>query len=94
MGVSSNSRYQFVNSLEANLMPSLPGGKAVQTLTSFVVRTGNNVRCRRPTARQPPKRVLCSRGVCCARVNPPTVCGISVMDLVGKVQSPPMMLSP
>ena len=42
MGVSSNTRYQIVNSLEAFALPAVPGGPAVQTAASFVVRTFNN----------------------------------------------------
>jgi len=42
MAASSNTRYQLVNSFEANLLPSVPGGKAVQTTTSFVLRMYNN----------------------------------------------------
>jgi len=42
MVVSSNTRYQIVNSFEANLLPSVPGGAAAQAVTSFVLRTYNN----------------------------------------------------
>jgi hypothetical protein len=42
MAGSSNTRYQVVNSIEGNLLPSVPGGKLVQTAASFVLRTGNN----------------------------------------------------
>ena len=48
MAASSNTRYQLVNSFEALALPAIPGGTAVQTLTSFVVRTLNNVRARHP----------------------------------------------
>ena len=40
MAASSNTRYQLVNSFEAYGLPALPA--AARTLTSFVVRTGNN----------------------------------------------------
>lgn len=42
MGLSSCSRYQLVNSLEAALLPRLPGGMAAQTLSSCVLRTYNS----------------------------------------------------
>jgi len=42
MAASSNTRYQVLNSFEAYCLPAVPGGAAVQTLTSFVVRTLNN----------------------------------------------------
>ena len=35
-------RYQLVNSFEALLLPSIPGGKAVQTGCSVVLRNFNN----------------------------------------------------
>jgi hypothetical protein len=42
MAVSSNTRYQLVNSFEGNLLRSVPGGQSVQTLLSFGVRMYNN----------------------------------------------------
>lgn len=39
---SSNTRYQLVNSFEGRLLPSFPGGAAVQTGVSVGVRTFNN----------------------------------------------------
>ena len=40
MAAASNTRYLLVNSLEAYGLPALP--PSIRTLTSFVVRTGNN----------------------------------------------------
>ena len=40
MGVSSNTRYQIVNSLEAYGLPAVP--PALRVPTSFIVRTFNN----------------------------------------------------
>ena len=42
MAASSNTRYQLVNSLEGQLLPIMPGGRMVQTISSFVLRTYNN----------------------------------------------------
>ena len=44
MAASSNTRYQIVNSIEAFGLPALPGPPAVRTLSSFTLRTINNVR--------------------------------------------------
>lgn len=67
MGASSNTRYQLVNTLEARLLPALPGGASVQTAVSFVGRTLNNyigsANCTRasprvPTSPSPPTALL------------------------------------
>ena len=42
MAGSSNTRYQLVNSFEANVLPALPGPASLKAATSFVLRTGNN----------------------------------------------------
>jgi len=42
MAASSNTRYQLVNSFEALVLPSMPGGQSARTIVSSIVRTGNN----------------------------------------------------
>jgi len=42
MAGSSNTRYQLVNSFEANVLPALPGPASLKASASFVLRTGNN----------------------------------------------------
>ncbi len=42
MAVSTNTRYQTLNSIEAHVFPILPGGKAVATASRVVLRTYNN----------------------------------------------------
>lgn len=42
MGFSSNTRYQLINGIEAIALPAIPGGAAVQTGISTVLRTLNN----------------------------------------------------